>query len=62
MYEEKDEEKNGLLRKLRNKIGYGLGWKFKDAFDDLLTPYIAFAVIVILFLWLASHIKVSWVW
>ena len=62
MYKETDEEKNRLLRKLRNKIGYGMGWRFKDALNDLLAPYIAFAVILILFLLLASHMKISWVW
>jgi len=57
-----DQERSAFLRKLRNKIGYGVGWKFKDAFFDLVSPYIAFIVIMLIALWFASHTKVIWVW
>jgi hypothetical protein len=56
-----DNEKNLFLRKLRNKIGYGVGWTFKDAFVEFISPHIAFIAILSIALWLASHTKVVWV-
>lgn len=56
-----DEEKNLFLRKLRNWIGYGLGWRFVDALWDWSSPVIIASLFTILFLWFVSHLKVIWI-
>ncbi len=56
-----DEEKNLFLRKLRNKIGYGVGWKFIDALWDCICPPLLAAFLTIIFLYIVWHTKVVWI-
>lgn len=57
-----DSEKNLTLRKLRNKIGYGIGWKFWDALKEYLAPKLMLVCLIIVWLYLSYHIDIHIVW
>lgn len=52
-----DEEQNLFLRKLRNKIGYGVGWKFKSALWDLISPYVGFVLMIVILIFYALWMR-----
>lgn len=56
-----DAEQNIFLRNMREKLGYGLGWKFREALWEWLYPKILAIVLVIVFVYITSHIKLVWV-
>lgn len=63
-----ESEPSPFLRSLRNFIGYGVGWKFKDALWDWVHPKLIGLVIAICLFWIfynvayiSSHIRVIWV-
>jgi uncharacterized membrane protein YoaT (DUF817 family) len=59
--EPEEVEANKVLIYLRNILGYGAAWKFKDALRDMLDPYIFPFIIVGLFIWIASHLQTKWI-
>jgi len=52
-----DSEHNLTLRGWREKLGYGLGWTFKDALKDWLWMKVFIPILIILLLILASIIS-----
>jgi hypothetical protein len=58
-----DRELNLLFRKLRNKLGYGQGWTFREALWEFLHPKLVAIGLILLSFYLASHLRfyVYWV-
>ena len=56
-----DDEKNLMLRVLRNRLGYGPGWTFKRALWDYLAPKLILVAMLLFLFWFNSHIKVIWI-
>jgi hypothetical protein len=59
-----DREPNLRLRKWRNNLGYGIGWKFKDALGDYIVenvlPWVIGILILLLVYTVKSHLVISW--
>lgn len=62
MDDAEDREKNLWLRKIREFIGYGLGWTFKDAFTDFILPKIMAGVLLFLAYILITHLHITIEW
>lgn len=54
-----DSEPNLLLRRLRERLGYGVGWTFADALVDWLVPKLIVLALVSAFLFLSIHVKIE---
>ena len=56
-----DNETNPTLRKLRNKLGYGIGWTFKEALWDKVGPWVLAIPLWVFLIWFMSHTRVVWI-
>jgi hypothetical protein len=59
-YDNHDEEPNKFLRKCRNALGYGLGWKFIDALREWLVPKIIAVALLLIWGYVVLHTRICW--
>ena len=61
-----DNEKNPTLRAWREKLGYGLGWTFKDALWQYLQGPVTlgtfYGIMIYLFVHTRMVVSLSWAW
>jgi hypothetical protein len=63
VYDNKDNEPNEFLRKLRYRLfGYGCGWTFWGAFWDWFQPKLLLIILLAVWLYLFLHVRISVVW
>jgi hypothetical protein len=58
-YEYDDAEPNLFLRKLREKLGYGVGWTFWGALVEWILPKLILLALISAWLFLSIHVRIE---